>query len=84
MKSILLLIAVCVISFSAGAQTVQYESKRPSPEERLFVSKAVEARINEVTQMLTNDKLRWMFTNCFPNTLDTTVHPNGEIGRAHV
>ena len=78
MKSILLLIAVCVISFSAGAQTVQYESKRPSPEERLFVSKAVEARINEVTQMLTNDKLRWMFTNCFPNTLDTTVHPNGE------
>ena len=78
MKSILLLIAVCVISFSAAAQTVQYESKRPSPEERLFVSKAVEARINEVTQMLTNDKLRWMFTNCFPNTLDTTVHPNGE------
>ena len=24
--------------------------------------------------MLTNPKLAWMFENCFPNTLDTTVH----------
>lgn len=24
--------------------------------------------------LLTNERLRWMFANCFPNTLDTTVH----------
>ena len=24
--------------------------------------------------MLTNERLAWMFGNCFPNTLDTTVH----------
>lgn len=28
--------------------------------------------------MLKNKKLAWMFANCLPNTLDTTVHPNGE------
>lgn len=48
---------------------------RPSPKERLFTSKAVEKKIDEVKSLLTNAKLRWMFENCFPNTLDTTVHP---------
>ena len=49
-------------------------SMRPAPEDRLFTSEAVESEIRRVTQMLTNPKLRWMFGNCFPNTLDTTVH----------
>lgn len=78
MKKTLMLFIASLLAFAAQAQTGQYESKRPSPEERLFVSKAVEAKINEVTALLTNDRLKWMFTNCFPNTLDTTVHPNGE------
>ena len=34
----------------------------------------MEAKIAEVTSLLTNPKLAWMFANCFPNTLDTTVH----------
>jgi meiotically up-regulated gene 157 (Mug157) protein len=34
----------------------------------------VEAKISEVCNGLTNSKLSWMFSNCFPNTLDTTVH----------
>ena len=59
-----------------------YESQRPEVEKRLFTSKAVEAKIVEVNQMLTNARLRWMFENCFPNTIDTTVryyiHENGE------
>lgn len=55
-----------------------FESKRPVESERLFVSPAVEAKIEEVSKMLTNKRLAWMFSNCFPNTLDTTVHPNGE------
>lgn len=44
------------------------------PTERLFVSDAVEAKIDEVCSQLTNPRLAWMFSNCFPNTLDTTVH----------
>ena len=51
-----------------------YECKRPAREDRLFVSEAVEAKIVEVMSMLRNPKLAWMFGNCFPNTLDTTVH----------
>lgn len=51
----------------------EYVSQRPPVEQRLFVSRAVENKITEVTKMLTNARLRWMFENCFPNTIDTTV-----------
>ena len=53
---------------------VVYESRRPAAGERLFVSEAVEREIDRICSVLTNDKLRWMFRNCYPNTLDTTVH----------
>ena len=52
----------------------EYEDQRPLPEDRLFVSEAVEAEIEKVTSMLENPRLKWMFANCYPNTLDTTVH----------
>ena len=51
-----------------------YKSNRPALKNRLFTSKAVEAEIARIKQLLTNPKLAWMFENCFPNTLDTTVH----------
>ena len=54
--------------------TASYKSNRPKLKNRLFTSKAVEAEITRVKQLLTNTKLAWMFENCFPNTLDTTVH----------
>ncbi len=44
------------------------------PVKRLFVSSAVECEIDRVKWMLTNERLAKMFENCFPNTLDTTVH----------
>ena len=52
-----------------------YEDQRPEPQDRLFVSEAVEAEIVRVVEMLENPRLKWMFANCYPNTLDTTVHP---------
>ena len=52
----------------------EYKSQRPAEEDRLFRSEAVEARIIEVCDLLGNPRLAWMFANCFPNTLDTTVH----------
>ena len=57
-------------------------TRRPAPEDRLFTSAAVEAEIERVAAMLTNPKLAWMFRNCFPNTLDTTVH-YGEDGEGN-
>ena len=71
MKRILLLFLL-LSPLYAGAQ--DFVSRRPAVADRLFVSEAVEAKIAEVTSQLTNPKLRWMFENCFPNTLDPTVH----------
>lgn len=50
-----------------------YKSNRPSLDKRFFKSKAVENEIVRIKKMLVNPKLSWMFENCFPNTLDTTV-----------
>jgi len=53
-------------------------SKRPEIRKRLFRSDAVEKKIAWVVNQLKNPYLAWMFQNCYPNTLDTTVHPNGD------
>jgi len=58
-----------------------YTSKRPPLNNRLFKSPAVEEEIIRVKKMLTNQKLGWMFENCFPNTLETTVHFRMTDGR---
>ena len=50
------------------------KSQRPVVKERLFKSNAIEKKIAWVTNQLKNPYLAWMFENCFPNTLDTTVH----------
>jgi len=52
---------------------MEYESCRLPLEQRKFRSQAVEAEIERVQSLLTCNKLAWMFGNCFPNTLDTTV-----------
>jgi len=72
MKKIITVSAIAIMAISVSAQ--DYDCRRPAPEDRLFVSAAVEAKIVEVQSMLSNPKLAWMFGNCFPNTLDTTVH----------
>lgn len=50
-----------------------YVSLRPEVSKRTFVSQAVEEKIKEITAGISDEKLRWLFENCFPNTLDTTV-----------
>ncbi len=51
------------------------ESKRPKVEDRLFRSEVIDKKIEEVKHLLSgNPRLAWMFENCFPNTLETTVH----------
>lgn len=70
-KIFLILVAVCGCM---AAYATDYVSQRPAQGDRLFHSDAVEAKIVEVQKLLTNPRLAWMFANCFPNTLDTTVH----------
>ena len=72
MNKIHLAAALLLAWIGAGAQN--YPSQRPAEKDRLFRSDAVEAKIREVGGLLTNPRLAWMFANCYPNTLDTTVH----------
>ena len=58
-----------------------YASNRPALEERHFTSRAVEKVISRVKGQLKDPKLAWMFENCFPNTLDTTVSFQMQGGR---
>ncbi len=70
-KFILLLVAFAVATPMLSAKT--FESKRPPVEKRTFVSEGVEAKIKEVKAAIKDPELAWMFENCYPNTLDTTV-----------
>lgn len=63
------------------AEAAAYKSNRPPVNKRLFTSKAVEVEIARVKKLLTNPKLAWMFENCFPNTLETTVHYRTKDGK---
>ena len=56
-------------------------SKRPAVADRRFVSPAVERELTRVSAQIGDAKLRWMFGNCYPNTLDTTVRMGMVAGR---
>ena len=74
MKRSLILIASVLLFCACRTQAQNYQSQRPTPENRLFKSEAVEKKIVQVQATLKNPRLAWMFANCYPNTLDTTVH----------
>ena len=65
------LIGAPIFGNHAGMQ--KFESNRPPVSERTFISEAVEATIKKVKKKISDPELAWMFENCFPNTLDTTV-----------
>jgi meiotically up-regulated gene 157 (Mug157) protein len=56
-------------------------SERPGKNKRKFTSQAIERTIREVSGYMKNPELAWMFENCFPNTLDTTVSYQMRNGR---
>jgi meiotically up-regulated gene 157 (Mug157) protein len=56
-------------------------SHRPGLVDRRFSSPAVEAEIRRVTDLIGDPELAWMFANCYPNTLDTTVQMGVVDGR---
>ena len=66
----------CVFNAKAN-----YMCMRPEPSKRHFTSKAVEETIARVKKQIDDPKLAWMFENCFPNTLDTTVNFRIQDGR---
>ena len=61
--------------------TERYPSRRPPVGERRFTSDAVETEIARVTARIGDPQLAWLFENCYPNTLDTTVTVGQRDGR---
>jgi uncharacterized protein len=59
-----------VVSFAAGKE---FPVVRVPVSERKFTSTAVEKAIATFEARVKNKELGWLFGNCFPNTLDTTV-----------
>ena len=58
-------------TFAFGVNS--FESKRPPLAQRKFTSQAVESIILKLKNQIADAELAWLFENCFPNTLDTTV-----------
>lgn len=53
----------------------RYQERQPTGRIKTTVLFQSRRRTNSTdTAAAENQKLSWMFTNCFPNTLDTTVH----------
>jgi meiotically up-regulated gene 157 (Mug157) protein len=46
---------------------------RTPPARRRFTSAAVERAIGRIQSSIGNREIAWLFGNCFPNTIDTTV-----------
>ncbi|MCX6235985.1 MAG: glycoside hydrolase family 125 protein [Bacteroidia bacterium] len=57
----------------ANGSPAGYVSGRPPVSQRKFTSKAIEDIIFKTTKQIKDPEIAWMFENCFPNTLDTTV-----------
>lgn len=60
-----------------------YVSQRPELSKRKFVSTAVENTIKKIKKSIADEELAWIFENCFPNTLDTTVHYYQKNGKPY-
>ena len=46
---------------------------RPPPDARALRSASVEATLVRVKALIADPEIAWLFENCYPNTLDTTV-----------
>ena len=57
----------------SGARATDLPSRRPALADRRFTSPAVEREIARISALIDDPELRWLFANCYPNTLDTTV-----------
>jgi uncharacterized protein len=62
-----------LLSSVSGAAETGFPVVRTPEDKRKFKSRAVERTIETIKARIGNQELAWMFENCFPNALDTTV-----------
>ena len=56
-----------------AVKDIDFPVVRVAEAQRKFKSAAVEKTIRQVRQNIGNKEIGWLFENCYPNTLDTTV-----------
>lgn len=71
---------VSKLSFAADLNPA-FPVVRVAESKRHFQSKAVNNAIKTFQSKVKNPELNWLFENCFPNTLDTTVYYSEKNGR---
>jgi meiotically up-regulated gene 157 (Mug157) protein len=59
--------------YSFAQWNTDFPVVRIAADKRKFKSPAIEKLIAEVKKNIGNKEIAWLFENCFPNTLDTTV-----------
>ncbi|UOU99131.1 glycoside hydrolase family 125 protein [Chryseobacterium daecheongense] len=59
--------------FAKSLHIEEFPVVRVPKDKRHFTSEAVENAISAFKKKVKNKELAWLFENCFPNTLDTTV-----------
>lgn len=64
-----------------GAVPAGFPEVRTPLAKRRFNSQAVENTIARMQRVIKDKELAWMFGNCFPNTLDTTVFFSNKEGK---
>lgn len=67
-------------AFSRNAAAILKASVRRSVNENLRAARS-KKKIREVKSAIKNAELAWMFENCYPNTLDTTVETGTRDGK---
>lgn len=60
-------------NYSFAKWNIDFPVVRVPENQRKFKSPAVEKLIAEIKKNTGNKEIAWLFENCFPNTLDTTV-----------
>lgn len=63
------------------ANTADFPVVRTPLAQRKFTSTAVEQTIQKIKSSIGNKEIAWLFENCYPNTLDTTVDFEMKDGR---
>jgi meiotically up-regulated gene 157 (Mug157) protein len=71
----------CNSMFGLAKNSLSLPAVRPKPQDRRFTSEAVEETIRTVSAKIGDPNLAVIFSNCFPNTLDTTVYPGSFSGK---
>jgi meiotically up-regulated gene 157 (Mug157) protein len=80
-RASLLTASTLLTPFAFASAAPAFPVVRPAAGKRRFRSRAVEAAIAEFKKKVKDPELGWLFENCFPSTLDTTVTHGTRDGR---